>query len=197
MGLLTARDPHQKFAWNQTQQMNTMKLKSLQRKLNAITPETKIITYSSVLTIADSAAGGVDIFALIAEGTADNERIGDKIKVKSIEIRGIHSENQDSVDLYVVNPIDHSVAPAYTDFVGSPGGHYFKNKGYEVYYKGVTTGSSVNDACNFRKYYNKSPLNVHYDSSNAPDKNRFWCIIINRSGGSLTSRLSFKIKYTE
>lgn len=173
------------------------KYKRLARRVTAISPEVKIITYSSVLAdIGNNAAAGIDLFTPIIEGTGDNERIGDKIKVKSIEVRGIHSDNNDKVDLYLVNPHDLGT-PAVGDFVGTVGGHYFKNKGTEIYHKGPTTGSSVNDVCAIRKYFSKYPLGVHYTSADVPDKNRYWLIIINRSGIVFTANLSVKIKYID
>jgi len=65
----------------------TAKVKALQRKVALLSPEVKV--YETAITDANitAAAGAISYISDILQGTADSNRIGDKVHAKSLSIR--------------------------------------------------------------------------------------------------------------
>jgi len=66
------------------------RVKRVEAKVAAQRPETKVYTAVDFVAGGSIAAGGIDFFELgdIVEGTGFNERVGNKIRVHKVEVRG-------------------------------------------------------------------------------------------------------------
>lgn len=144
-------------------------------------------------SVANNAVGYLPLFS-IPEGTGEDERIGDKIKVKSIAIRG-NFANTNLIDFYIIELDRNSDAPLFTDFVNVAGGHLLVDHGKEVFHQQTATGTPL-VTLNMKKYY-KNGLTVTFDSAGSVITNRYLMVVKNKSGATVISRTSIEIKYTD
>jgi len=93
------------------------RLKKVERLARSNRPELKSITFVAAGTIAAGALINVDCTA-IAEGTASNDRIGDKIHLKRIEIRGVIDPDLDA-HIIKCNSTTKPTAALFTSGIGT------------------------------------------------------------------------------
>jgi len=156
--------------------------------------KTKQFSYST--TVATGAFTSVAMFE-IPEGNGEDERIGDRIRVKSISIRGNVNDQLNNVDFYIVKYKLPGSVPVYTDFLAEPGGHIAVNEGTEIYHKLCSSGA-WDQLINFKRNYKN--LIVKYGTNAAGtsiDQNNYQIVIKNLSGSNITPRISVQIKYTD
>lgn len=190
-GFLAPRDARKPFQWS----LNTYKIKKLERKVAALQPELKTIQYSFVDSILNNTIGLQDLFATIVQGDGENQRLGDDIKVKSLSIRGnANGASGANADFYLVkmNNNDPSNPPVYGDFIGVYGGHIDRDDGEEIYHKHC--GHADLDVINYNHKF-KYPLNVKFNRAGAVEKNKWYMVVKNDSGGTIASELSVQIMY--
>ena len=172
------------------------KIKRLQRQVASISPELKTKQFSFSTTVATGALTSIPLFE-IAEGNGEEERIGDRIRVKSISIRGNVNAQLNNVDFYIVKYNLPATTPLYAHFLAEPGGHFATNEGTEIYHKLCSSGA-WDQLINFKRNYKN--LIVKYTSNPAGtviDHNNYYIVIKNLSGSSVTPRISVQVKYTD
>ena len=174
------------------------RLTRLERKVGQLTPENKYYEKIVNVTVATGVAYVFD-FTQIAAGTAENERLGDKVRIKSIKFSGGPTGTNVPIDIHIVRPVASSSPPVYSDFGGVMGGHYHPRNGWDIrhYYIGGSDRDAfyrVNDRITF-----KNPMQVVWadNASNNPSKNRIFGVIINRSGASVPVACSAIVTYTD
>lgn len=192
-----AKEVARPFSWSKSAS-NEYKIKKLQSRVNKLTPEIKTKEFSFVGTPAAGALFYVPLFT-IAEGLGEDERIGDKITVKSIEIRGASNVNGSlPADMYIVCNEDPNLTPAIGHFIFTAGGHYLVNQGKEIYHKYVDSGS-WDQSINYKKYFKNLVVKYRSTTTGALLATNNYCfVVVNRSAAStLSSEFSIKIRYTD
>jgi len=172
------------------------KIKRLQRQVANISPELKTKQFSYSTTVATGALIYLPLFE-IAEGNGEEERIGDRIRVKSISIRGNVNAQLNNVDFYIVKYNFPTAVPLYAHFLAEPGGHLSSNNGREIYHKLCSSGA-YDQLINFKRNYKS--LIVKYTQNPAGtviDQNNYFIVVKNFSGSNVTPRFSVEVKYTD
>ena len=164
------------------------KVSALQRKVALIQPEIKskdiAITGASV---ADAAVISTALMAGIAEGTGNDERTGETIKVMSIEVRGNvwGSRAVNGVDFYVLKFKDPGNSPIYANFIPVIGGHYKTDLAYEMYHEMAQRSVNQYNFLNYKKRFHNG-LRVEYDAAGAVKRGEIQLAVKNDSGGAST-----------
>lgn len=189
-GTVAKRNPFQKG--------EKFRLNRLERKVAQLSPEVKYKSNNINVTVA---AGGINIWDLTAMSTGANEnnRIGDKIKLKTLAITGGPTATNAPIDFYIIRPKEANVPPVATNFEAVMGGHYVPTNGWAIrhYYLGGSHRDSfyrVNDRVNF-----KNPMIIEYadNASTHPTKNRLYGVFINRSAAAVPVSGSALMSYTD
>lgn len=171
------------------------KIQKLQRRVAAMTPEVKTKQFTWTTAVATGSIVQLQLFN-IPEGTGEDERIGDRIRIKSISIRGNPNFGLDDVDFYIVKLNDVSAIPLPGNFLNVPGGHLASDIGREIFHKQFQVGS-LDQTLSYKKYF-KSPLVVKYTNvGTTPDQNNWFLVVKNLSGSSFNTKFSVEIKYTD
>jgi len=172
------------------------KIKRLQRQVANISPELKTKQFSFSTSTPNATIAFVPLFE-IAEGNGEDERIGDRIRVKSISIRGNVNAQLNNVDFYIVKYNFPTATPLYSHFLAEAGGHLSVNNGREIYHKLCSTGA-YDQMINFKRNYKN--LIVKYTANaagTAIDHNNYFIVVKNLSGSTIIPRMSVEVKYTD
>ena len=174
------------------------RLTRLERKVGQLTPEQKYFEKIVNVTVNTGVAYVFD-FTQIVAGTAENERLGDKVRIKSIKFSGGPTATNAPVDIHIVRPVASSSPPVLSDFGGVIGGHYHPRNGWSIrhYSLGGADRDSfyrVNERITF-----KNPMQVVWadNASNNPSKNRIFGVIINQTGAAVPVSCSAIVTYTD
>lgn len=174
---------------------NQRQIQLLQRRVAALSPEVKTKQFTWTTLSADSTIVYAYLFPL-PEGTGEDERIGDSVKIKSISIRADPNFGNDDIDFYIIKNEQPDRIPGYSDFLSVPGGHLKTTIGKEIYHKLFNVGS-LDQTLNYKKYF-KTPLVVKYGTGGTEAQHNNWYIVIrNSSGASFNVKMSIELKYTD
>lgn len=178
------------------------KLKTLERKVRANEPELKVHYDSGNSSILPNVLIG-EFLTEIAQGTTDSTRIGTRIKVQSIEIRGYSAM---PMDIYMVKTVDDKDAPGLSDFNSGLAGAF----GNHTKLKTILQSNAGNLGCNrvsdtttnvfpflLKKKW-PNGLVVEFDAATGAYgdcvRNSLWFIAMNQMVGSGTQPIYFNIK---
>jgi len=179
---------------------------TLTRALALRKPEVKDIVLSRNLPQLDSLPGGNlvngSLFSNIVQGSGNTNRIGDKIRVLSIEISGYVAGTSSSCLATLVCPNNSQRAPQLSDFGDQVGNYYDLSYGWELYrfirdpiMKTVEQGF---------KYTFPLGMVVHYDQPTEDfpfgrvSKNEVWSTIINSTNNDVAGiNYTIRIRFVD
>jgi len=183
------------------------RVKRVERRAALNKPEMKTIT----LTLNGfSSTGGTPVAnnsvqllqpCRIAEGTGINDRIGDKIRVWRIEVRGL---SDIGLDHYIMQ--NHTSSDPGISSFGSRCGAYLldseNNKRFTewIHYRNYYTGNIQTDACSLKfhqKFKNGIIVKYNGSASTSVVDNAVNYVIVNRSGSAGSCSLSLRMWYTD
>jgi len=132
--------------------------------------------------------GGVAINTLvntalnIPQGISSNERVGDQIRVMSVEVMG-QPTNQ-GVGCSIICPKNAGV-PVIGDFASGGSGYYDINKGWALAYylpNSIQSGGSIGCSNGVFKYSFKMGMIQDYDGASVPLRNALYFCVPNNTG---------------
>lgn len=170
----------------------------LTRQLALRTPEIKDIVLSrTVAQVANGAIDSAGIFAAIVTGISGGTRIGDQIRVLSIEVSGrVYGQTALDSTFALIRPNDASRAPAVGDFGTTIGGLYDHSHGWVVHesFRDVQTNNVM------QKQLFTFPLGmiVKYTTgteqeASVPNRNEIYACHLNKTGANVTL-ISYSIR---
>lgn len=183
------------------------RVKRVERRAAFNKPEMKTITLSANLF---TATGGTPVAdntvtvtqpCRIAQGTGVNERVGDKIRVWRIEVRGIADNG---LDHYIVQ--NHtSTTPGITSFTSQIGAYLLdseNNKRFTewIHYRNYYTGSgatSISPLKFHQKFRNGIIIKYNGSASTSVVDNEVSYVVVNRAGQNLQANVSLRMWYTD
>jgi len=174
----------------------------LNRQLALRTPEVKDVTLSRVIAQLDN--GGITsapIFEQILQGTAGNQRIGDRIRVLSIEISGRPMGEVNNSTFTFICPKIATRTPVLDDFTPAVGTLYDLSRGWVVMHF-VRDSGSINALQTMKKTFPKGML-VTYDpdileGAQVVTQNEVYAVNVNRTGVNVTAiSYSIRIRYVD
>jgi len=174
----------------------------LNRQLALRTPEVKDVTLNRTIAQLDNNSSScLPIFETILQGAAGNQRIGDRIRVLSIEISGRAMGDVNNSVFQFVCPNISTRTPALSDFTSAVGNLYDLSRGWVVMYF-LRDSGSLNALQTMKKTFAKGML-VTYDpdigeSTQVVTKNEVYACNINRTGVNVTNiSYSIRIRYVD
>jgi len=174
----------------------------LNRQLALRTPEIKDITLSRSIAQLDN--GGITsspIFETIVQGNAGNQRVGDRIRVLSIEISGRPMGEVNNSTFTFICPKLSSRTPLLGDFTPAVGTLYDTSRGWVVMHF-VRDSGSINALQTMKKTFPKGML-VTYDpdileGTQTVTQNEVYAVNVNRTGVNVTAiSYSIRIRYVD
>lgn len=184
---------------------NAAAILKLQKRVRANTPEIKTINFTQTAAILGNTLRK-DHLTQIIEGNRSRDRIGVRIKIHSIEIRGSTSY---PLPIYLVRPFKAGTQPVSTDLTSlvSPGA-MFGETVHHVYKQSVTAPNALHIFTNTDINYNfvmkhtfKGGLVCTYDAAtgNYDDVTRnplFFCVQ-NYTSNSQNVAYDMRIRFTD
>lgn len=184
------------------------RVKRVERRAAFNKPEMKTVTLSlnaftstGGTTLADNTVTLLQP-CRIAQGTGINDRIGDKIRVWRIEVRGL-SDN--GLDHYIIQ--NHTSSnPGITSFTSQIGSYLLdseNNKRFTewIHYRNYYTGSGATTTTPSLKFHQKfrNGIIVKYNgaASTSIVDNEVSYVAVNRTGTNLSANLSLRMWYTD
>jgi len=174
----------------------------LNRQLALRTPEIKDVTLSrSIAQLDNGAITSAPIFEEILQGTAGNQRVGDRIRVLSIEISGRPMGEVNNSTFTFICPKIATRTPLLTDFTPAVGTLYDTSRGWVVMHF-VRDSGSINALQTMKKTFPKGML-VTYDPDilegpQVVTQNEVYAVNINRTGVNVTAiSYSIRIRYVD
>jgi len=182
------------------------KLKVLERKVRANTPEVKVHYDSANGTIGPNVLVG-EFLTEIAQGTDAGNRIGTRIKVQSVEVRGYATK---PIDIYLCKTVDDKDGPLLADFssglAGAMGFHEKLHTYIQSTAGNLTSSTDTPQTCHNFLVKKKFPngLIVEFDNTSGGygdcTRNSLWFIAINQIVGSSAAEkvyFNIKVEYTD
>ena len=160
--------------------------------------ETKEFTNVYGAGLANGTVGYADL-CNIAQGSAANQRIGNKVQILKVEIRGCTNLTAAPAwaSIYIVAPKDNAV-PTASWCAGVPGGHINPLFGNELALKVYHTSQTPSPRIIWKPKY---PWIVQYSDAagNAGFRNRCFLMVSNfgAPAATLTPALSYKVWYRD
>lgn len=160
--------------------------RNLVRQINQNKGEIKKAYFSAnALSVGSSGVQVIDLSG-ITQGVEDDERIGRRIRIYSVDIRV--SMNSRNLDCYLIQGLKNTT-PAYTDFAATYCGHLVQNSRYE--FRELKYLKSLDSLTSFFFYKKtwKNGLPVYYDGPNATDgvRNCLFLVFRNSTGTAVNS----------
>lgn len=175
----------------------------LTRSLVLAKPEVKDIVFNRVINLVDagqiSAAG---IFGGITQGVLNSNRIGDRIRVLSVEVCGNVFGSNGSLTFSAVCPNRADREPERADFGGTVGALYDHSNGWELMHF-IRDPASL---ATLQKTTYKFPLGmvVHYDQPSELEPNGqvsknevYFCHIPDPSNDGLDIKYTVRIRFVD
>lgn len=158
-----------------------------------VTPEVKelLFTVNDNSNLLNQAILITNLTSGITQGVAGNQRIGNRIKLLSIEITGRACGNQ-RCDGYIVCPKNSFTAPTQANFSLSAGARYDADVGWTIMQFAPFTGNMKGNAFNdwfppgMLHYKWTNGMEVQYDAANST-KNAVFMVIRNGTGLNLNA----------
>lgn len=183
------------------------KVRKLQTQVRSNSPEVKYHHTTGNALVLNNALASV-FCTSISEGSAPFKRIGNRIRLLSIEVTGLTGT---PIDVYLCKAKDDKTAPATAMFAGTePGAFAYPDK--LITYKHIVSGNSNSNQVaatfalfpfHFKKSFG-SGLIVEWDGDGTGGydqciRNSIWLIFNNRSQSGNTESIKYNIKalYTD
>lgn len=172
------------------------RVKTLERKVRSQRPEMQTITFDAAGTIP-AASLGVTQITDIAEGTGDDQRRGDEIRVHRVEVRGVADSD---LDLYLIQ--QHGpTTPVIGNFTATNGAFLtdaVNNNTFTewVHYRNIYSVGSE-DPVKFSKRFNG--MRVKYTGSTGASvvRNGLCFCVLNRGTVDSVANLSIRLWFTD
>lgn len=171
------------------------RVKKLERKANYNRPETKHYSSSTITTLNTAAAFTIPISTAIVRGTANNQRIGSKVKFLWVELRGFSTV---LVDVYLCHTKKGN-ALVYGDFLPVTGGELgsadagaYENTWIWNHYLNTNNGQAFMIKRRF-----KIPMSCEYLSDSVVNKNNLQIVIKNDSTTNGSFQIGWTVGYTD
>lgn len=181
-----------------------MKMAKLQRRVILNKPEVKdiVLSYGLPAALAPNTIATNNIFNRIEPGTGQGNRIGNKIRVLSIEIAGRPFGLENNGDFYLIRPNDASDAPSLPDFGTTIGALYDLTQGWPIYHVtrdganlSVVQPKRINFPMGMVVTY--APPNID-NPSGYVNKNAVYAASLNRTGQNLIGvSYSIRVRFTD
>jgi len=193
--------------YRQDPQYWARKITSLEKRVRNNTPEKKYCILAGSTTIVTNGDYGVFLTQII-EGLGSDERVGNRIRVLSVECQG---ETGTPLDVYLLNARDDKDLPGAAEFVGIEAGSFTRPERAHTY-KHVMSGNwgSSQTTATFSTYpyritkdFGPNGIIVEFDNAtgNYTDciRNPLWLFINNHSPIGSSQRMSYntKVVYTD
>lgn len=183
------------------------RVKRVERRAALNKPEMKSVTLSlNALAATGGTALADNTVTLlqpcrIAEGTGINDRIGDKIRVWRIEVRGVADVG---LDQYIIQSHTSS-APGITSFTSQIGAYLLdseSNKRFTewLHYRNYYTAAFTDNASPVKfvqKFRNGIIVKYNSSASTGVVDNEVSYVAVNRSGGNRVANLTLRMWYTD
>lgn len=170
--------------------MRTRQSANIHKRVKALETHTKQETHVcdipiNITSLATNDIFSNNIFESILPGTGENQRVGNEVRIKSIEVT-FQPEAQPALDVYLVRPDSGTVIPITGHFSGTQGGRYKDNEGWEIKHwllGGSNSNSfySIDDRVSF-----KYPMKVKYDG-NFVRLNTVYFAVTNHTGATVNN----------
>lgn len=146
-----------------------------------LVPEVKELLLPFNIAQINAGAVSVTVATDIVQGTAANNRLGNRVKLLSIEVTG----KMDFGSLLLVCPKNSFIAPSIANFSNGLIPFYDADQGWTVL---AWSPDSQNIVCDYGARVKKFPngMDVQWDGVSAC-KNHIYLCIINRTGVNLTT----------
>lgn len=165
-------------------------------------PEIKDITLSrSIAQLDNGAITAAPLFENILQGAAGNQRVGDRIRILSVEISGRAMGDVNNATCTLVCPKIATRTPALADFTPVTGTLYDTTRGWSLMHF-VRDSGSLNTLQTNRYTFPKGML-VTYDpdigeTTQVVIQNEVYVCQINRTGVNVTNiSYSIRIRYVD
>jgi len=189
--------------YRQDPQYWARKISSLEKRVRNNTPEKKYCILAGTANIVTGGDYGVFCTQII-EGLGSDERVGNRIRVMSVECQG---DTATPLDVYILNAKDDKDLPGAAEFVGTYPGSFTRPERAHTYrhvMSGGWGGTQETTIFTFpyrlAKDFGPNGLIVEFDNSsgNYTDcvKNPLWLFVNNHSPAGTTQRFSYNIKVT-
>lgn len=173
------------------------RLRIMERQIALNKAETKCITFNTSSEVAVNAALTIRLTD-IAQGTGVTERIGNKIRIMRIEVRGASDYG---LDYYLIQG-HAAIVPTANAFGGSQGAYilnnYTNNRYTEwAHFKPRAEVAAVANPVKFARRFNM--MQVNYDGPNGTDgeKNNVFLVILNRSAAQRGTDVNVRVWYKD
>ncbi|MGJ1619083.1 hypothetical protein [Clavibacter sepedonicus] len=147
--------------------------------------------------LADAAASAATEVTAITQGTAQSERVGNKISIHKIELRGATFENTNGIDVGVYLAKSTS-APVIADYTpaGYPGSFIKTEKFVPLLYQLTDSVQNVNTWISKRFW---RPIIVQYNGATGTSgiRNRIYAQIKNDTGSAINAEYVIKVWFTD
>lgn len=174
----------------------------LNRQLALRTPEVKDVTLQRTIAQLDNGSiTSAPIFETILQGAAGNQRIGDRIRVLSIEIAGRPMGDVNNSTFTFVCPKIATRTPVLGDFTNAVGTLYDTSRGWVLMHF-VRDSGNLNALQTMKKTFPKGML-VTYDpdigeTAQVVTQNEVYAVNVNRTGVNVTNiSYSIRIRYVD
>lgn len=174
----------------------------LNRQLALRMPEVKDVTLQRTIAQLDNnSITSAPIFETILQGAAGNQRIGDRIRVLSIEISGRPMGDVNNSTFTFVCPKIATRTPVLGDFTSAVGTLYDTSRGWVLMHF-VRDSGNLNALQTMKKTFPKGML-VTYDpdigeTAQVVTQNEVYAVNVNRTGVNVTNiSYSIRIRYVD
>jgi len=174
----------------------------LNRQLALRMPEVKDVTLQRTIAQLDNnSISSAPIFETILQGAAGNQRIGDRIRVLSIEIAGRPMGDVNNSTFTFVCPKIATRTPLLADFTNSVGTLYDTSRGWVLMHF-VRDSGNLNALQTMKKTFPKGML-VTYDpdigeTTQVVTQNEVYAVNVNRTGVNVTNiSYAIRIRYVD
>lgn len=158
-------------------------------------PEVKDVVFNRTVAQLNNTLISVDgLFKNIAQGSSGSNRVGDQIRVLSIEISGrVYGETALDATFAVVRPNDAMRVPLVSDWATTIGGLYDHSRGWIIHqsFRDIQT----NNVLQKRSFKFPLGLLVKYEpgQDGIPNKNEVYLCHINNTGANATA-ISYSVR---
>lgn len=172
------------------------RLRKVEKQTRLNRGELKRVDWVNSVAIANNSVVVVELTA-ISQGDGANQRDGNHIRVRGLDIRS--KQDASNIDVYlVISPTGQ--VPVYADFDAVQGGHIIPSRKddlreikYIHEYRSVTTHNAYN------RKFNKKPIHVRYNAAGSANgvQNRLFLVFKNNTGAGTTVHYSALLYYRD
>jgi len=176
----------------------------LTRQLALRKPEIKdVVLVRSIAQVNNGAVNASGIFQAIQQGTLGSNRIGDQIRVLSIEVSGrVYGLTALDSTFALIRPNDAKRVPLLTDWSSAIGGQYDLSRGWVLHHS--FRDAQTNNVIQMEKITFPLGMLVKYDPPTEtepdalPNKNEVYACHVNNTGTNcVTISYSIRVKFVD